>query len=197
MEGVRIKMPLEMFKKYPSKDFPEYGLEASHGGKFAVPFEKSLLQNHIVMPYVANKFYRIEYTDDQQLLQQPLYTRKADGSHSIAFRELGKYKSSYWTFQSEWRLKLVITPGIPLPKDFSSNKDSMDNYLSEASRVIFGKNLGFDEYYLDLDEDAFKQMEITLGPKQHTGDRILVEALLNEYNPSARILDSKLLGKVK
>ena len=64
------------------------------------------------MPEVANNFYRIKYTNDKQLLYQALYSKQPDGSQSIALGELGKYKSSHWAFQSEWRFRLIITPGI-------------------------------------------------------------------------------------
>lgn len=197
MAGVRIKMPWEMFIKYPNRDIPEFGVKTDNKGYFALPFEKSHLRNHIVMPEAANNFYHIEYTNDQQLLYRPLYSKQPDGSHSIALGELGRYKSSHWLFQSEWRFRLIVTPGIPMPKDFATNRNAMDQYLSEAAQVVVGKPLGFDEYFLEIDESAFSEMEITLGPKQHPGDEVLVEALVKEYNPDAKIVDSSLKGKVR
>ena len=194
MQGVRIKIPRRMFKQYPIVDVPEHGLKKEGDGYSVLPFEKSCLDNCIVMPDAPNNFFPIEYTDKNELLHPSLYKREPDGGHSIALGQMGKYKSSHWQFQSEWRLKLIITPGISMPNDFIENKDSMNSYLLEAAKIIEGKSLGFDGYSLELDDNAFREMEITLGPKQHLGDRIIVESLLNECNPSAKLINSSLKG---
>jgi len=197
MQGVRIKMPISMFKKYPIVDIPEYGAVKEGNGYFALPFEKCHLENHTIMPDGPNNFYNIEYTDNEELLNSSMYKENEDGSHSISLGKMGLHKSTHWLFQSEWRLKLIITPGIPLPKDISTNKKSLDKYVSEAAKIIDGKELGFDEYFLDLDDNAFNEMEVTLGPKQKSGDRIIVEALLNEYNSNAKLNESSLKDSIQ
>lgn len=40
-------------------------------------------------------------------------------------------------------------------------------------------------------------MEILLGPKQRSGEKVIIEALVKEFNPSARIIESELEGLVQ
>lgn len=197
MQGVRIKMPRQMFRQYPVKDIPEYGASKEGDDYFALPFERMLLKNHLIMPDSPNNFFPVEYTDNVDLLYRSLHKKKLDGGHSVALGEMGKYKSSHWKFQSEWRLRFIILPGTPLPKDIATNKSSMESYLAAASGFLEGRPLGFDEYYLELDDDAFQEMEITLGPKQRPGDKVIIEALAKELNPGALIKESSLMGKIR
>ncbi|MDO7206246.1 hypothetical protein Q5M85_21265 [Paraclostridium bifermentans] len=57
--------------------------------------------------------------------------------------------------------------------------------------------MDIDQYLLNIDSSKFEQMEITLGPNTSYGDRIIVEALVNKFNPNAKIHDSKLKNKIK
>ena len=197
MQGVRIKMPLNMFKKHPIKSLPEYGAKAEGEGYFVTPVEELFLKDYKVFPDVPNKFYPVEYTNSPDLLHPRLFELHEDGSKSVRFGRLGKYKSIHWAFQSEWRLRLLIIPGIPLPKDLMENKKSMDRYVAESAAFVTGKELGFNEYFLELDECAFEDMEIMLGPKQNSGDKIIVDSLVKEFNPTAKVMDSVFKGKIQ
>ena len=43
---------------------------------------------------------------------------------------------------------------------------------------------------LQIDEEAFSEMEITLSPKMSLGNRIIVKNLVEKYNPKAKIIES-------
>ena len=51
-----------------------------------------------------------------------------------------------------------------------------------------------DKKYIDVEisDEAFKQMEITLPPCITPGYRIIVESLIKQYNPTAIIHNSTL-----
>lgn len=192
MSGVRIKLPNKMFIEYPNRDVPEYGFKTDNTGFFAVPFEEANLSNYIILPSIANEFYPIEYTDDKSLLYPKLYKVNSDKSKSVAIQKLGVYKSKHWSFQSEWRFRLNIIPGIPMKKNTHSDPSELTRYINAASAIEEGKSIGIDEYFLKLNDEAFSQMEIMLGPKQKAGEIILVESLAKEFNPSANIIQSEL-----
>ena len=53
------------------------------------------------------------------------------------------------------------------------------------------------DYFLDFDESAFAEMEITLGPCISDGGRVIVDTLKNKFNKTAIVKDSILTGKIK
>lgn len=197
LRGVRIRMPLAMFKGYHIPDKPELRLTTDGFDNWALPFERMYGTDYIVMPEAANNFYKIEYTDDTSFIHRQLYTPMPDGSHKVALANLGRYKSSHWNFQSEWRFRLIIVPGIsPIPRMFDEPAE-LDRFLSASAQFIHGKQLSFDEFYLPIIDEAFSQMEVMLGPKHSSGDRAVVEALIETYNPSAKLLVSTLKDAVQ
>ena len=54
----------------------------------------------------------------------------------------------------------------------------------------------FKHFYLDIQPEAFEEMEIMLSPRLTLGNRLLLESIVEKYNPSAKIIESKLTGKV-
>ncbi|NOQ27820.1 MAG: hypothetical protein GQ564_20860 [Bacteroidales bacterium] len=111
-------------------------------------------------------------------------------------KKVGIYKSRHWNFQSEWRFVLKILPNSSLSP---INKDK--NELDLVSNIIFsikeGNKIPFNNYLVDIDESRFKDMEILLGPKHTKADKIIVESLVNKYNPNAKIAVSELYEKIR
>ena len=54
----------------------------------------------------------------------------------------------------------------------------------------------FDYYDLELDPEAFKDMEITISPEISVANKTIVEALIQQYNPSATLKESILHGNL-
>lgn len=54
----------------------------------------------------------------------------------------------------------------------------------------------FRFFDLDIDPRYFTEMEITCSPQMTAGNRILLETLVEKYNPHAKIVNSELLGKI-
>ena len=52
------------------------------------------------------------------------------------------------------------------------------------------------EFREQIADENFEEMEVTYSPQMTPGNRILLESLLKDLNPKARILDSKLLGNL-
>lgn len=64
-----------------------------------------------------------------------------------------------------------------------------------GNKILHGlEKQPFPFYDMILDDDAYKEMEITLSPKISAGNRLIVESLIEKYNPTATIKDSSLIG---
>lgn len=197
LRGVRIKMPLAMFNGYHIPDKPEIRLTTDGYDNWALPFERMYGKDYMAMLEVANNFYKIEYTDDTSFTQRQLYTETLEGPRKVALGMLGRHKSSQWSFQSEWRFRIIVIPGTSPTPGMSDDPIALDRFLSSSAQFITGTPLSFDGFYLPIRNEAFTRMEVMLGPKHSSGDRVLVEALLETYNPSAKLSVSALKGAVQ
>lgn len=106
---------------------------------------------------------------------------------------LGIHKNIHWEFQHEWRYILQFYP-------VNINQDP--NILPTSVQIMANKILHglekqpFPFYDLQLDDVAFSEMEITLSPRISAGYRLIVNSLIEKYNPSALIHNSSLLGLI-
>lgn len=134
----------------------------------------------------------ITYTDDISKLE-PKALNISNDSISIKLETLGKYKNNYWSFQNEWRYVMKI-----FSMDFKENPDKWAGLMGKTfGRLIEGKEPPPFQYFdLEIDATFFSEMEITCSPQMSAGNRVLLEALIEKYNPTAKILDSDLLGKI-
>ena len=112
---------------------------------------------------------------------------------NLDLSKLGIHKSEYWEFQHEWRYRLSF-----IRMQYISNAELAEKVATDTMRrMIKGiETPPIDYYDLDIAEDCFSQMEITCSPQMTLGNRILLESLVEKYNPSAQIIDSELLGKL-
>lgn len=55
----------------------------------------------------------------------------------------------------------------------------------------------FNSYDLPLKDDIFEHMIVTLSPSITEGKRLIVEALLKQYAPKAKIVESSLKNYVQ
>lgn len=62
-----------------------------------------------------------------------------------------------------------------------------------ANKLANGLDIQPLPYYdMDLDDYAFKHMIITASSKMSAGSRVILNTLLEKYNPDAKIVDSSL-----
>lgn len=135
---------------------------------------------------------KVEYTDDKEKLYPHLLHQEGEG-FSIALGELGKYKNLHWNFQNEWRYILTILP-LNLNQPI---ENSLQNFQLIANKMRLGlEKQPFPYYDMHLSNEAFCEMEITLSPRISAGSKIIVENLVEKYNPSAIINESNLVGLI-
>lgn len=122
----------------------------------------------------------------------------------------GNFKSKHWEFQKECRYKITATPcKYPKDEDFLSSVASDKSFLTPAShildKILNSISNSFMEYqdisvnYFDipLNDIAFQNMEILLAPQSTEADKLIVEALIKSYCPTAMLKDSNLRGKIR
>jgi hypothetical protein len=170
MKGVRIKMKTYPFKTYmPVLDFPV---------KFSESYvdERKVLEDDIAMIIPPSLVLeKVEYTEDEEKLF-PKIMDDEDQSYNTDY--IGKYKRTCWSFQSEWRYKILFTP-------FS--RSEIVNNEAAFDKMHRGWKVPYREFYLDLAEDAFEGSEIILGPKTSEAQKIIVEALVDKYQQKYHI----------
>jgi len=196
MSGVRIGLPYPYIKVYYEEPISQdIGLKYSGGVTYI-----QLSQRHGPDYYVLDtNLIKIEYTDNEDKLNRAIYTKYAEDKHSFALGEIGKYKKMHWAFQSEWRFRAIIIPSSPPPdkiEDYQM-KEVYAPMVDAAKLITQGKALSIKDFYLQIDEDAYANMKILLGPKCKSGDIEIVNALKKTYNPTAIIEISHLCGDIR
>lgn len=196
MAGIRIGLPSPYLKTYPEQPvLQEKGLRFG-GGQSYLPLSKRHGHDYFVL---NDDLIQIEYTDDENKINRRVYTKEAEDKHKIMLGELGKYKKIDWSFQSEWRFRVIIMPSSSPPQKVEDyQKEEVYLPMIEAAKqVILKKDLSIKEFYLEIDDYAFSKMELLLGPKHQNGDLEIVKALTATYNPTAKIGISKLSGDIR
>lgn len=135
---------------------------------------------------------KVEYTDDTEKLYPHIL--KEDGEHfTLVLGDLGKHKNLHWEFQKEWRYILTILPlniNQPIEK-------SLVNFQIIANKMKLGlEKQPFPHYDMSISDEAFEDMEITLSPRISAGSRIIVQNLIEKYNPAALLTESSLVGLI-
>lgn len=200
IEGVRIKLPKYPFRNYKLTQESVKGLieesvkglidiKDTDGLDTVVPVEELLNSNYMISTYMnKHLLIPVEYTDDpNKLVPQIVHSTPAE--MNIKLGQLGKCKNKYWDFQHEWRYVLRFLP-ISL-RNVMLGKDD-----EEVSKVNNCLDLPFNYYFLKLDDEKFKEMEITLSPQINDGNREIVKLLIEKYNPGIKINESLLFGKI-
>jgi len=211
MKGVRIKLPIEMFKKHllDISLIPDFinivdTSSAPVGAKVSVysylPYERMHGESYIVLPPSFEKArwpFPVEYTNDNSKLNQVILKRdELSGQTVLSPFEVAKYKSKVWEFQSEWRFRLYCHSAAP--RSLSAIMPSQQYYelmLKELSDLT--KGVGQEYMYLDVDDAAFEDLQVVLGPKVDPAHKIIVEALISAYCPKAIMEISRLSGSIR
>lgn len=130
----------------------------------------------------------VKYTSESSLLEPKVL--ETDGqSLTLSFGALGKYKNTHWKFQHEWRYLMTFIP-------FSlggSIEEAFARFNVAGTKMAMGKEfLPFKHYDLVIDDSCYREIEITISPQMTAGNYVALEALVEKYNPSAKICESGL-----
>lgn len=197
MTGVRIKMPSDVFNSYDvsTKEIPGI-VEADY--QSIVPEQEIITPDYWVVPSNNKFLHKITYTDDQEKLLPKINTIEGL-TRNVNFGRIGRYKIENWSFQSEWRHILIILPSFR--KVVASNSEGRQEVLDSIDVTLEaieqGVPLPISYFYVNINQSKFEQMEILLGPKHTESDKLIVESLIQRFNPSATLSISSLHKKVR
>ena len=176
MCGVRLELNLPIFNSYSIDEF-----ENTLCKKEEYVNEK----DKIFILGGKNIPYPIEYTDDTEKLNPKIKTEIGLNTNS-----LGRHKRKIWAFEQEYRYRIDV---LPL-NDNTSEKYFPNRYMEFVEKGI---PPSIDRYYFQINEESFASMKILVSPKSMPGDMEIVSALVDKYNPTAQVLDSKLRGAIR
>lgn len=202
--GVRISLPQDMFRDYSFLD-GFCGLDVSEKCQsmdsnpisliWKIPGSEYKNKNYLIIPIESNKpttFYqRIQYVDDvlsmtKQLAEQ--VDEDVESYYNLDLGNVGTLKHRRWEFQKESRFLIRIIPtngeiSLFKPQEWLAKlKDAFDTKMEPH----------FETYDLSLKDEALDQLEVTLSPSITTGQRVIVESLLKQYAPKAKLMESSL-----
>lgn len=211
MKGVRLKLPTDLFKVHQISlnEVPDFIklADISHAPENSniilesyMPYNTLHGEDYFVSPssFINENWpFKVTYTDDESLLNQTLIGYHDELNMSqILTGEVAKYKKKIWSFQNEWRFRILCFNAAPRSlKDKVSNNEYYDLMLKEVSTI--GKGVSSKYLFLDIDDDAFRSIELSLGPKVEPAQEIIVDALVEAYCPTAIVKRSKLSGKIR
>lgn len=172
--GVRIKLHSHPFEKdqiLQSFDF------FSNRKNFYDSFHVEVMINqckrqeeYILMP--------VEYTDNYYKLNPRIFSIDiCQKKVLIDMLKLGANKKKIWEFQREWRYILFLAPIVYEDITFCDGEISKVLIEDLIKKLSENFKLSYSSCFLKLDNDIFKNMEITLSPKTTEGNRIIVENL--------------------
>lgn len=193
MHGVRITLPIYPFLLRPIKYKPKI-IDIDYKLTF---FSEDIFVNDEYIIEPSNKIlYKINYTDNEDDLNPIIYKliKEDKFNNRFDFKPIGKSKNKSWEFQSEYRYLVHVYPGGGILSLDDLEKSKKADVINAIRKNI---DISIDSLFLELDQVALGNIEIVIGPSVDNGERILIEALLDKYCPTAKCTDSLLKGKIK
>lgn len=205
--GVRISLPVDMFKDYFILDglmgdsnvsaqilnvLPKMASTIT----WKIPSKEYFRKKYLIIPVYShnlNNFYiKIHYVDDVAIQTKDIVvvSHNENGTYdmSVEISKVGKYKHKRWAFQNESRFVLTI---IPVENEISL--DDANSYIKFVGKALStGMQPYFETYDMSLRDDVLDELEVTLSPSITAGQRVIVESLLKQYAPKAKLMESSL-----
>lgn len=135
---------------------------------------------------------KVQYTNDISKLEPTVVLDDGKGLQ-LSTSDLGRYKNTHWEFQKEWRYIMTF-----MSIDFKAGMSAMLQLFQQSViKMVQGKEKPPFRYYdLEIDPKYYAEMEIVCSPQMTAGNRVLLEAIVEKYNPSATIRESELLNLI-
>ena len=197
--GIRIEMPRDPFARYCwNVDIVTSvtGMRCEADGDNPSPFEKMLIpfeelwdRGLLVLEFggESNILHKVEYTNDTNLLFPKTLGLSENGDLSVNHNAIGLHKAMSWAYQNEWRYILTI-----LPIDVKGSAFEQDRELPKLGAFLTDRGGAHTPSYYDMKiaDGAFRSMKLTVSPKMSPGNRVLLESLIEKYNPDAELFSS-------
>ncbi len=202
MQGVRIKLEQFPFVKYNYKKGDYYFKEDSTS---FINYKELTEDDKASIVPNCPMLTKVIYTGDEKLLfpiskNVEQKTINIDGkitnTENVSYKidKIGKYKRKNWKFQNEVRYLISMAPwstreleSCSKEKDFVKAQRNLLNRLEDENIKA-----PYDRYFLKLEENKLENIEILLGPKVTEAQKEMVNLIVKEYCPTAKIQQSIL-----
>lgn len=196
-KGVRISLGKDMFKKFPisNEDIIKYHITNVGNDQLTsiIHPNKMFTDRYTILNNFWNDefFYRkIQYIEDTDSIYQSLISQNGLDSE-IKFNNVGIFKNKHWEFQDECRFRLLIFPN----DNIHIGDEKYGAYVTNC--IKNEKYPDIDFYCVDLKDNFFKELIVTLSPYATEADCHIVNALCKEYAPYVQIKQSSLKERVR
>ena len=151
------------------------------------------------MMFVADqpKLIDVDYVMNEDLLYPNIITegtaedldkfiRGEPSNFGISLDPIGRYKRKAWEFQKECRYKIF---GLPFGL---KNINLLPESQLEKQRILVRRLIDetylppYQSLFLDLDEEAIREMDIVFGPRMTESEELLMQTFLRGYGLSGR-----------
>ena len=191
---MRIAVEHEMFKEYFVSNL-DFGLEYRGHIISKIPPKDMSQHDYYIIPifdYENDVFYRrIKYVDDVfQYTKDAIQINNIKGDRGdmhMKMKPFGYYKHKRWEFQDETRFVLYALPCNPM---LEGSNPEISSIVMQS--LLTNKSLPFTYYDMELKDDIFDSIEITLSPSSTDAQRVIIQALIDKYAPNVKIHNSAL-----
>lgn len=132
----------------------------------------------------SGNVFPVLYTEDEERLY-PKVEKEIGGEIGHDITVLGKYKRSAWSFQREWRYALLVYKYIVIYNE----------------TLVDVRNVPISYYDVEVKNEVFNNIEITLGYNISNDNREKVKAWVQEFNENNNanitIQESCFLNKIR
>lgn len=192
--GVRIGMvenPFQIFdsniNKFRDPTQKEYitSSDKKTEGIFPIIRIEEMEKNHCLFANMGlnHQLKQVRYSHKPEELEPQIISfNKNTENLKISLDKLGEIKNEYWSFQQEWRY-VIRTQPFSIPRSFKNFDGEMNKYITEILSGMAKQSLPYID--LHLSNHALETMEIILAPDMSEANKILVECLVEKYNPNA------------
>lgn len=136
-----------------------------------------------ILSYYVTGPNKIYYSDDSAYRNGPCLQDEGD-RWSVQLHDLGMVKNTYWSFEEEWRYKVLAT--------FSEAILSEPNPASHHGLDLVKFPVIERAVFVPLDAECLQGIDVLLGPCVSQGQEVLVKALLSQYAPRATVRRSDI-----
>ncbi|MCO4322317.1 hypothetical protein [Aliidiomarina quisquiliarum] len=204
MQGVRLTFEDQPFlmRRLDPNEMPGLDMQISDDILSPMTLRQMMSEQCFIIPsFLARDHFgkHVEYVDDVSGIYENAVELKIeeDGKASLTISEfdsLAIHKSKIWSFQEEFRYKLIA---FPPPQDGYSSK-RISEISNAAITAIYRANPPTIEYIeLDICPQKLQSLVVTLGPLCSYADELLVKALLDKYSPTSELRKSNLSGQIR
>ena len=200
MRGVRLSLPIDMFKKKLIKagKYDNF-ITVEKDIHSPLSINEQFAKNYFISNVFSNKqsFYKEVIYDNNypEIYKKSIMEENNETKINNLF-SCGAYKGEMWKFQNESRFTLYIIPLLPI--DHLLVKGNKKKQFDLINYTILNNIRNEIEYFdLELDDSVVNNMYLKLGPLCLNSDKIIVDSLLTKFTKNGQLEMSNLDGKIR